>query len=40
MAVKRSAELIYWYLLKAGHLPGDTFGGHFWPQGHNCNKGP
>ena len=42
MALKRSPEfwlkLIYRYLLKAGHFPGDTCGGYFWPQGHNFNK--
>ena len=42
MALKRSPEicleLIYRYLLKAGHLPGDTCCGHFWPHGHNFNK--
>ena len=36
MALKRSPELclklIYRYLLKAGHFPGDTCGGHFWPR--------
>ena len=41
MALKRSPEFclklihVYRYLLKAGHFPGDTCGGHFWPQGHN-----
>ena len=40
VAMKRSPELfkpyiLYRHLLKAGHFPGDTYGGHFWPQGHN-----
>ena len=42
MALKGSPnfclKLIYRYLLKAAHFPGDTCGGHFWPQGHNFNK--
>ena len=42
MALKCSPQfclkLIHRYLLKAGHFPGDTFGGNFWPQGHNFNK--
>ena len=42
MALNRSPEfclkLIFRYLLKAGHFPGDTCSGHFWPQGHNLNK--
>ena len=33
MALNRSPELTYRYLLKAG-----TWGGHFWPLGHNLNK--
>ena len=24
--------------MKAGHFPGNTSGGRFWPQGHNFNK--
>ena len=28
----------YRYLLKAGHIPGDTCSGHLWPQGHHFNK--
>ena len=42
MAMKRSPgfclKLIYRYLLKADHFPGDTCACHFWPQGHNHNK--
>ena len=42
MILNRSPEfcvkLICRYLLKAGHFPGDTWGGHFWPQGHNILK--
>ena len=29
MALNTSPELNE-YLLKAGHFPGDTWGGHFW----------
>ena len=36
VVMKRSPEfclkLIYTYLLKAGHFPGDTCDGYFWPQ--------
>ena len=32
------SRFIYRYLLKAGHFPGDTLGGHFLPKGHNLNK--
>ena len=42
MALKRPPEfclkLKYRYLLKAGHFPGDTCGGHFWSKGHNFKK--
>ena len=42
MALNGSPEfclkLLYRYLLKAGHFPGDTWVGHFWPQGLNLNK--
>ena len=44
MALNHSPEfcikLTYRYLLKAGHVPGDTWvpGGQFWPQRHNLNK--
>ena len=42
MTLKRSPDFclkfIYSYLLKAGHIPGDTCGDHFWPLGHNFNK--
>ena len=31
-------KLTYRYLLKAGYFPGETWRGHFWPQGHNLNK--
>ena len=42
MALNRLPEfclkLLYRYLLKAGHFPGDTCSGHFCTQGHNFNK--
>ena len=42
MALDRSPEyclkLLYRFLLKADHFPGDTWGGHFWTKGHNLNK--
>ena len=42
MALNRSPEfclkLTYRYLLKTGHVPGDTWDGHFKPKGHNLNK--
>ena len=32
-------KLTYRYLLKAGHVPGDTWGGaNFGPRGHNLNR--
>ena len=38
MALNHSPEfclkLIYRYLLKTGHFPGDDWGGHFLPQCH------
>ena len=42
MALNRSPEfclkLTYMYLLKADHVPGDTWCGPFLPQGHYLNK--
>ena len=42
MTLKRSPDFclkfINRYLLKAGHLPGDTRSDQFWPYGHNFNK--
>ena len=42
MALYRSPEfclkLTFWYLLKADHVPGDTWCGPFWPQENNSNK--
>ena len=41
-ALNRSPEfclkLTYRYLLKAGHKPGDTWGGAKFGPGHNLNK--
>ena len=31
-------KLIYRYLLKAVNFPGDTWGGHFWPQCIDLNQ--